>query len=467
MSDVICPLDVNFTSLLTFAINEANRCALRATHPDSGSSVAVQPQPKVTPRKAPKKPAPPVPGVLFRCSSREDADVICVNNNNEKGVNSAVLRDTNRLTRLSTASSHSSSEALCSSSPAQSCFDTTSLDRKGIIRRNSDKAGTARKAFNRKSALSLQRPTVPPPERPGSAIISGSLLRQRSVDDLLKGSPLAVGEMTRSTEVLSSQKSSGSTGNQSLKTRVKMRSNNVTLPAKDDEGDCDMGSSMKSESGLFHPHNHKSQDDDHSPSGCCLKSFKRLDSPVESGPDITQSLETNSFQQDNEVAVMGQESGVSSPAPPIPPQPQAPKKPPRRAKSRNSHSHHAYSASPSPDQTTVPNQESAAIVENHANEETSDGLAIMIQTLNQSIDSLERSESGEELLQTADQAPAKPPRKSRSREDLADRDSVVENVCGTEDKASETSAEAKAKPRKPAPPPKPRMAVPSSTSSYL
>jgi hypothetical protein len=119
---------------------------------------------------------------------------------------------------------------------------------------------------------------------------------------------------------------------------------------------------------------------------------------------------------------------------------------------------------------TGPDQESANLIQNHAqhDETPADGLENIIDTLNQSIDLLDKSENGNDVNHEQ-VPPAKPARKSLSRENLTDGETGDDPNAGHEDSIPDASQEAKVKPPKPAPPPKPKpkIAVPSSTSSYL
>lgn len=288
---------------------------------------------------------------------------------------------------------------------------------------------------------------------------------------------MSTSEMTRSTQVLSTKQESDSPGIRTVKAAFmpEISSNNIPVQSEEspDEPGYGMAHSWTPQSALFSAHSISNQADDYVPaSACSLKSFRRLESPpVAAGPSVTQTSDSShSFQYTGHRESNGPECvRNSSPAPPIPPQPLAPKKPPRKTKSKSSQSHNPYSASASPDQMTGSDQESAAILtQNHvANEEQGDGLENIIHTLNQSIDLLDKSENGNDVSHQNHQIPAKPMRKSHSRENLADGETG--DHPGHEDSVSDVSLEAKAKPPKPAPPPKPKpkIAVPSSTSSYL
>ena len=219
------------------------------------SSTPVMGQTHATPsRKAPKKPAPPAPSSLMSASLNESTPMmvspsllrkssfgsssITSNNNNDDQLDSWSSRQSPSLkTFASRLSVHNHSNNSNSPSPGQSTqkntgitsssetldcssdsgsssvsarnsshsrvdYDTRSLDRREVLRRNnSDKSSTSvegrmnrKHQIFRRSLLPVQRPSVPPPARPplpsaASCPSSRVIERQKSVDDLLTKQP--------------------------------------------------------------------------------------------------------------------------------------------------------------------------------------------------------------------------------------------------------------------------------------
>lgn len=207
------------------------------THKDlhNRSNTPVVGHPPAVTRKAPKKPAPPAPHAIMTASLNDassspsllrktsfGSSSLSGNNNNEglpdswssrqspslktfasrlsvshkkdgKNTSNTGINSSNETLECSSdSSSHSSSHAMMTSS-MHGGYDTRSLDRREILRRNnSDKSSTAspESRINRKthifrrSLMPVQRPSVPPPTRPPRPDQS-SIERQTSMDDIL------------------------------------------------------------------------------------------------------------------------------------------------------------------------------------------------------------------------------------------------------------------------------------------
>lgn len=154
------------------------------------------PQQSRTPKKTPKKPAPPPPSCDDSCFPKSRNTTTTGSNNNIYDPEVLFRRETSspKISRKKGfLAAHSSSEAL-DINPRMSLsytagYNTGSLDRTShILRRNSDKATDkyGRKITHRKSAIPVQRPTVPPPAVPPVLAVNGSFEPQE--EDTLKDS---------------------------------------------------------------------------------------------------------------------------------------------------------------------------------------------------------------------------------------------------------------------------------------
>lgn len=159
-------------------------------------------------RKAPRKPAPPVPPLNNPSSAVAGQELLKTNNNDyyEEGskisplplARSSSQKPSFRNSAFVIGSSSETIDSCGSRSPIQN-GDIGSLDRRSVIRRNSSERRPAsdRYSVSNYRASKLigkpnvappsvpRRPNIPPPERPGRT--PNELSRQRSVDNIFDG----------------------------------------------------------------------------------------------------------------------------------------------------------------------------------------------------------------------------------------------------------------------------------------